>query len=87
MTYCSIHVAHLSLSCNEVGYFQEGAPKNWPSLVTRLVQPSYDEVCRHFRSRFLAIPLLAPYHVTFLYYVVGVGFHSGLRPTKSTAPM
>ncbi|KAG5729327.1 putative serine protease K12H4.7 [Termitomyces sp. T112] len=28
--------------CNEVGYFQEGAPKGHPSLVTRLVQPSYD---------------------------------------------
>jgi pimeloyl-ACP methyl ester carboxylesterase len=28
--------------CNEVGYLQEGAPKGHPSLVTRLVQPSYD---------------------------------------------
>ncbi|KAF8513795.1 serine carboxypeptidase S28-domain-containing protein [Gautieria morchelliformis] len=30
-------------ACNEVGYLQEGAPITWPSLVTRLVQPSYDE--------------------------------------------
>ncbi|KAF8585313.1 hypothetical protein K439DRAFT_1388477 [Ramaria rubella] len=29
--------------CNEVGFLQEGAPLGWPSLVTRLVQPSYDE--------------------------------------------
>ncbi|KAF8518527.1 serine carboxypeptidase S28-domain-containing protein [Hysterangium stoloniferum] len=29
--------------CNEVGYLQDGAPIIWPSLVTRLVQPSYDE--------------------------------------------
>ncbi|KAG6861573.1 hypothetical protein C0995_014869 [Termitomyces sp. Mi166 len=28
--------------CNEVGYLQEGAPKGYPTLVTRLVQPSYD---------------------------------------------
>ncbi|KAG5648817.1 hypothetical protein DXG03_000166 [Asterophora parasitica] len=28
--------------CNEVGYLQEGAPKGYPSLVTRLVQPEYD---------------------------------------------
>lgn len=30
--------------CNEVGYFQDGAPLGHPSLVTRLVQPAYDEV-------------------------------------------
>ncbi|CAL1700044.1 unnamed protein product [Somion occarium] len=29
--------------CNEVGYFQEGAPLGHPTLVTRLVQPPYDE--------------------------------------------
>ncbi|KAL5529968.1 hypothetical protein ACEPAF_6225 [Sanghuangporus sanghuang] len=29
--------------CNEVGFFQDGAPENWPSLVTRLVLPPYDE--------------------------------------------
>ncbi|KIJ35161.1 hypothetical protein M422DRAFT_69992 [Sphaerobolus stellatus SS14] len=29
--------------CNQVGFFQEGAPLGWPSLVTRLVQPAYDE--------------------------------------------
>ncbi|KLO08444.1 peptidase S28 [Schizopora paradoxa] len=29
--------------CNEVGFYQEGAPTDWPSLVTRLVQPAYDE--------------------------------------------
>ncbi|PPQ79519.1 hypothetical protein CVT25_003401 [Psilocybe cyanescens] len=28
--------------CNEVGYLQEGAPNNRPTLVTRLVQPAYD---------------------------------------------
>ena len=30
-------------SCNEVGFFQEGAPEGHPTLVTRLVQPPYDE--------------------------------------------
>lgn len=30
--------------CNEVGFYQEGAPTNTPTLVTRLVQPVYDEV-------------------------------------------
>ena len=34
------HIAH---RCNEVGFFQEGAPKGHPTLVTRLVQPPYDE--------------------------------------------
>ncbi|TBU33004.1 peptidase S28, partial [Dichomitus squalens] len=29
--------------CNEVGFFQEGAPKGHPTIVTRLVQPAYDE--------------------------------------------
>jgi hypothetical protein len=29
--------------CNEVGFLQEGAPITSPSLVTRLVQPIYDE--------------------------------------------
>ncbi|KAI0787192.1 peptidase S28 [Irpex lacteus] len=29
--------------CNEVGFYQEGAPTNVPTLVTRLVQPAYDE--------------------------------------------
>lgn len=28
--------------CNEVGYWQDGAPEGWPSLVTRLVTPQYD---------------------------------------------
>ena len=38
--------AHPNISlyrCNEVGFFQEGAPKGHPTLVTRLVQPPYDE--------------------------------------------
>jgi hypothetical protein len=30
--------------CNEVGFFQEGAPIYWPSLVSRLVNPPYDIV-------------------------------------------
>lgn len=30
-------------SCNEVGFFQEGAPEPHPSIVTRLVRPKYDE--------------------------------------------
>lgn len=29
--------------CNEVGYWQDGAPLGWPSIVTRLVTPQYDE--------------------------------------------
>ncbi|KAI0650408.1 peptidase S28 [Trametes meyenii] len=35
--------------CNEVGFFQEGAPKGHPTIVTRLVQPEYDErQCTYF---------------------------------------
>ncbi|KDQ64462.1 hypothetical protein JAAARDRAFT_118335 [Jaapia argillacea MUCL 33604] len=29
--------------CNEVGFLQDGAPSNWPTLVSRLIQPVYDE--------------------------------------------
>ncbi|KAI0751119.1 peptidase S28 [Daedaleopsis nitida] len=29
--------------CNEVGFYQEGAPLGHPTIVTRLVQPPYDE--------------------------------------------
>ncbi|KAH9858662.1 peptidase S28 [Lenzites betulinus] len=29
--------------CNEVGFYQEGAPLLHPTIVTRLVQPAYDE--------------------------------------------
>ncbi|KDQ08574.1 hypothetical protein BOTBODRAFT_59285 [Botryobasidium botryosum FD-172 SS1] len=29
-----------------VGYWQDGAPDAWPSIVTRLVTPAYDEVSR-----------------------------------------
>lgn len=29
--------------CNEVGYLQEGPPENVPAIVSRLVQPEYDE--------------------------------------------
>ena len=32
-------------SCNQFGFLQDGAPEGHPTLVTRLVQPSYDEVC------------------------------------------
>ncbi|EKM56364.1 uncharacterized protein PHACADRAFT_253438 [Phanerochaete carnosa HHB-10118-sp] len=35
--------------CNQVGFLQEGAPENHPTVVTRLVQPSYDErQCTYF---------------------------------------
>lgn len=30
--------------CNQVGFFQDGAPTNTRTLVTRLVEPIYDEV-------------------------------------------
>lgn len=38
--------AHVTVHhrCNQVGFYQEGAPLGHPTLVTRLVQPSYDEV-------------------------------------------
>ncbi|THH02814.1 hypothetical protein EW145_g6691 [Phellinidium pouzarii] len=37
--------------CNQVGFFQEGAPTDWPTLVTRLVQPHYDErQCTYYFS-------------------------------------
>ena len=29
--------------CNEVGFYQEGAPVGHPTIVSRLVQPPYDE--------------------------------------------
>ena len=32
-----------SHSCNEVGFFQDGAPEGTPTLASRLVQPAYDE--------------------------------------------
>ncbi|KAF7792825.1 hypothetical protein EIP86_003925 [Pleurotus ostreatoroseus] len=31
------------LVCNEVGFFQDGAPANQSSIVSRLIQPVYDE--------------------------------------------
>lgn len=30
--------------CNELGFFQDGAPDGTPTIATRLIQPSYDEV-------------------------------------------
>lgn len=30
--------------CNQFGFLQDGAPEGHPTLVTRLVQPIYDEV-------------------------------------------
>ncbi len=39
--------------CNEVGFLQEGAPSNHPTIVTRLVQPAYDEVCQERLSDFM----------------------------------
>ncbi|KIM46447.1 hypothetical protein M413DRAFT_314906 [Hebeloma cylindrosporum] len=50
--------------CNEVGYLQEGAPKNKPSLVTRLVQPPYD--LRQCRQMFPSAFPIAPIPNTFL---------------------
>ena len=32
-------------SCNEVGWNQDGAPQNEPTLISRLLAPSYEEVC------------------------------------------
>ncbi|KAI0774601.1 peptidase S28 [Fomes fomentarius] len=29
--------------CNEVGFYQEGAPRGHPTIVSRLIQPPYDE--------------------------------------------
>jgi hypothetical protein len=34
----------MACRCNEVGYFQDAAPANHPTLVSRLDQPSSDEV-------------------------------------------
>lgn len=34
----------VDVRCNQVGMFQDGAPTNHPTLVTRLVQPASDEV-------------------------------------------
>ncbi|KAJ3558315.1 hypothetical protein NM688_g1003 [Phlebia brevispora] len=31
------------ITCNEVGWFQDGAPTDEPTLVSRLIQPVYDE--------------------------------------------
>lgn len=50
---CSAHEFELTrwYRCNEVGFFQDGAPSYWPTLVTRLVQPSSDEVCHAICDR------------------------------------
>ncbi|KZW00377.1 hypothetical protein EXIGLDRAFT_639437 [Exidia glandulosa HHB12029] len=43
--------------CNWVGYFFDGAPQNWPSLTTRLVQPEYDErQCTYWFDKKLTKP-------------------------------
>ena len=39
-------------SCNEVGYFRDAAPIGHPTLVSRLNQPSSDEVCVAYQSSF-----------------------------------
>ncbi|KAI0345812.1 peptidase S28 [Trametopsis cervina] len=48
--------------CNQVGFYQEGAPLGHPTLVTRLVQPSYDErQCNYyFPGAFGPNPFPAP---------------------------
>ncbi|RDX52320.1 peptidase S28 [Lentinus brumalis] len=39
----------LWIVCNEMGFYQEGAPEPNPTLVTRLVRPEYDErQCTYF---------------------------------------
>ena len=38
-----IHLVYLC-RCNQVGFYQEGPPTGQPAIVTRLVQPAYDEV-------------------------------------------
>jgi hypothetical protein len=43
-----------SSSCNQVGFWQDGAPDFWPSLVTRLITPQYDEVRFFWSTRFLS---------------------------------
>ncbi|TDL29923.1 peptidase S28 [Rickenella mellea] len=42
------------LVCNELGFFQDGAPTNQPTLVSRIIQPAYDlRQCAHwFPSQF-----------------------------------
>ncbi|KIP11822.1 hypothetical protein PHLGIDRAFT_10371 [Phlebiopsis gigantea 11061_1 CR5-6] len=43
--------------CNQVGFFQDGAPQNHPTLVTRLVQPASDErQCTYFFPHTLPKP-------------------------------
>lgn len=53
-------VLRKKFSCNEVGFFQDGAPIGHPSLVTRLVQPADDEVCP---TNCFKTPLLKRYTV------------------------
>lgn len=31
------------MCCNEFGFWQDGAPLGWPSIVTRLITPQYDQ--------------------------------------------
>jgi hypothetical protein len=37
-------LTHTPNSCNEFGFWQDGAPLGWPSIVTRLITPQYDQV-------------------------------------------
>ena len=53
--------------CNEVGFYQEGAPEDEPTLVTRLVQPAYDEVgsrdMTNLSTDVISVHFLASMHV------------------------
>jgi len=43
--------------CNQFGYLQDGAPENWPTIVSRLVTPIYDErQCQQFWPDFFKSP-------------------------------
>lgn len=35
---------HIRYSCNEIGFFQGGAPLYWPTIVTRFLDVDYDVV-------------------------------------------
>ncbi|KDR84025.1 hypothetical protein GALMADRAFT_54306 [Galerina marginata CBS 339.88] len=72
--------------CNEVGYLQEGAPLFHPSLVTRLVQPSYDlRQCQQMFPAAFPLPPIPRTVITNLVYrgwnvkIKNLFFANGIR--------
>ncbi|KAF8520564.1 serine carboxypeptidase S28-domain-containing protein [Gautieria morchelliformis] len=55
-TIDNVNRSWMLCACNELGYFQEGAPKTWPSPVTRLVQPFSVRQCNQMFPKAFPTP-------------------------------